>query len=474
MRISRRSFLHRAGAGVVATSLPACGRRRESADVVVIGAGLAGLNAARLLQQAGARVVTLEASTRAGGRVQTLNDMPGAPELGAADIGPVYSRVLATASRLGLTPEPWPAGVPGYWFNLRGQAFTMSEWPELDVNPFQGKLRAVSPSGVARSFMPRPNPLPDLDAWLADDFAEYDVPYGQFLEAQGAPAAALELALLGQQFDSLDQVSTLWSMRGSRVSLTSMEMAFAEGKPVRYYMPGGMSRLTSAMAASLNDSVRFEHRVTAIDQDASGASIDCENGARFRARFVVCCAPLPVVRQIAITPAPPPLMAQAIQEIPYGAATSVVLHVSEPYWEQDGLPPNMWTDLAIGRAFLNPSPIGEGQHLWVFTTGPVDLARRGWSDAEIGRFVISELNRLRPSTVGRVELSGVRAWTRDPHVLGTYASRAPGQIKKFGDIFARPADRLVFAGEHAAHRYAGMEGAMESAERAAGIVTAVL
>jgi len=71
-----------------------------------------------------------------------------------------------------------------------------------------------------------------------------------------------------------------------------------------------------------------------------------------------------------------------------------------------------------------------------------------------------------------LELSGVRAWTRDPYVLGTYAARAPGQIKQFGNVLTEPVDRLLFAGEHTAERYAGMEGAMESAERAATLISA--
>jgi monoamine oxidase len=132
----------------------------------------------------------------------------------------------------------------------------------------------------------------------------------------------------------------------------------------------------------------------------------------------------------------------------------------------------MWTDLPIERAFINPSTIGDGQHLWVFTTGPADLSRRGWSDAEIAEFVVRELGRVRPSTIGRVEPVGVRAWTRDPTTLGTYAARAPGQIKRFGQLFSEPAGRLIFAGEHTAEQNLGIEGAMESGEHAARVAVA--
>ena len=471
MALTRRSFITSAAGSLVAASMGGCGRRVESADVIVVGAGLSGLQTARLMEASGATVIVLEGSSRVGGRVQTLSDMPGAPELGAADIGPIYTRVLETAAALKLSPEPWPGGIPSYWFHVKGQAFTTEQWKDLEINTFEEKLKSVTPNGAARPFMPRPNPLPDLSAWLSAAFSEYDVPYGQFLTDRGAPADVLEYALLGQQFDSLDDISALWVLRGGRFSAASMELSFAEGKPTRYFMPGGMSQLTDAMAASLAAPVRRDHRVTAMEQDASGITVSCSNGTRLRGAFVVCTAPLPILREMTVTPKLPSPAREAVQQIPYGRATSVVLHVKHPFWEDDGLPPNMWTDTPLQRVFLNPSPVDEGEHLWVFTTGAADLARRGWPDEQIGRFVIEELARIRPSTVGRVSLSGVRAWTRDPDVLGTYASRAPGQITQFGTALARPVDRLLFAGEHTAERFAGMEGAMESAERAATLVS---
>lgn len=471
MSVSRRKFL--AGAAAAA-SLAACRGRDDAADVIVIGAGLAGLHAARLLERVGARVRVLEGSARVGGRVQTLTDAPGAPEIGAADIGSIYDRILTTAADLGLEVKPWPGGMPTYWYHFKGRAFTADEWPDLDINGFEGKLRSANPSGIAQFFMPRPNPLPDLNAWLAEPFGQYDVPLDEFLRSRGAPDAALEYALVGQQFDKLASISALWTLRAQKFSLASMETAFAEGKPIRYFMAGGMSRLTDAMAASLQHEVRLEHRVAAIEQQADGVTVSCENSAVLKARFVVCTAPLPVLRDISITPAPPPLVREAIEAIPYGKATSVILHVSAPYWEEDGLPANMWTDLPFERAFINPSTVGDGEHLWAFTTGGADLARHGWTDDEMAKYVVDEIHRARPSTIDKLEPVGVRSWTLDPTVRGTYASRAPGQVSRFGALLAEPVGRLHFAGEHVAIENLGIEGAMESGENAARAILARL
>jgi monoamine oxidase len=374
---------------------------------------------------------------------------------------------MDTATTLGLGLTPWPAGLPEYWFHLHGRAFTAGEWPTLDVNPLAGDLRSVLPAAVASRFMPRPNPLPDLGAWLQGEYQGLDVPLGRFLRDNGAPDAAMPYIEMGNQFDSLDDTSALWQLRAAKFASLSMESALASKSPFRYFINGGTSRLTDAMAASLKSPVRLGHDVVAIDNSADGVTAECGNGHRFRALTAICAVPLPVLRKIAISPVLPGRAAEAVASIPYGSATSVVLHVKDRFWEVDGMPPNIWSDLPVQRAFLNPSPTGEGEHLWVFTTGRADLARRGWPDDELGRFVLAELNRVRPSTRGRLEVAGVRSFTRDPLTLGTYASRAPGQIRRFGNVLSEPSGRLYFAGEHTAVLNSGMEAAMESGERAA-------
>ncbi len=462
--LDRRTFLGVAGA----FALGGCGSREERTDVVVIGAGLSGLNAARVLEATGARVIVLEAGSRVGGRVDTRSDAPGSPELGAADIGALYARVLDTAASLQVELAPWPDLPSGYSYHYAGRTFTAAEWPTLDINPLENELRTVAPAALGQRFAPQPNPLPDAGAWLQEKFAALDIPYGEYLRQAGAPAAALPLIGIGQQLPSLDAESALWRLRNSKVGALGMAAAMAARQPTRRYVRGGMSRLPEAMARSLKEGVvRLNQPVVAIEQDARGVTVRTASGTSVRAAFAVCTLPLPVLRQVAFDPPLPALVTEAITDIPYGAATSVVFHVTQPYWEADGLPPNLWTDSPLQRGFLNPSPSGAGHHLWIFSTGAADLSARGGSDAEIGAYVLQELIRLRPSMDGRVAIAAMRSFTRDPLVRGTYAHRAPGQIRRFGNIFSKPVGRLLFAGEHTAELSSGMEAAMESGERAA-------
>ncbi|MDJ0926028.1 MAG: NAD(P)/FAD-dependent oxidoreductase [Gammaproteobacteria bacterium] len=475
MKTTRRTFLGGATGTVATLALPGCARDMETADVVVIGAGISGLHTARLLEKAGASVVVLEGTSRVGGRIETLFDLPGAPEIGAADIGTIYYRMLGVVEELGLEAEQWPSMTPSYWYHFNGEGFTAKQWPEVAANTLEGKLRNIAPSGMGQYFIPQPLPLPTIDAWSAEESAKLDVPYGQYLRDQGASPEALKLIMTGWQYDELDEISALWHLRLLKWGMYGMEQAFESGAPLRYYLKGGMSRLTDAMAASLANEVRLDHWVTGIEQDDSGVTVSCRNGSKVRARYVICTVPLTILRNIAIEPALPQLLAEAVNEIPYGMGTSVLLHIASPYWEKDGQPPNFWTDLPmVETAFVNPSPIGGEDHLWVFTTGRLDASRGNLSEDEIFQATIKELARVRPATEGALEPLALRSWTRDPFTLGTYASRAPGQPHRFADVFNQPSGRLVIAGEHACVRHVGLEGAMESAELSANAVAALL
>ena len=187
-RIDRRGFLHGtlgfAAAGMAATATGAASdaagavgkaagasagtgaKRRDAArvaagpavpeavDVVVIGAGLAGLNAARLLAESGAKVVVLEARDRVGGRVYSLRDVPGVAEAGANTILGAYARTLDLCRSLGLplldlTPRREHDVMS---LAIRGKVMLPGDWSASPLNPFDGPDRALHglDGGIAR------------------------------------------------------------------------------------------------------------------------------------------------------------------------------------------------------------------------------------------------------------------------------------------------------------------------------------
>ena len=82
-------------------------------------------------------------------------------------------------------------------------------------------------------------------------------------------------------------------------------------------------------------------------------------------------------------------------------------------------------------------------------------------------FVLAEIQRMRPSTKGKLEIIGVHSWSQAPLAGGFRHSFFPGQISRFAQQMIRPHGRLHFAGEHTRRLEIGMESAMESGERAA-------
>src|SRR5512134_2458704 len=119
---SRRDVLRLGSAAALVAGVPSAARAAADPDVLVIGAGLAGLNAALLLEEQGARVQVLEGSKRVGGRMYTLDDVPTAPEAGGTQVGQMYARIIDVARRLGvgLTESPPGARFDGFAIHVNG------------------------------------------------------------------------------------------------------------------------------------------------------------------------------------------------------------------------------------------------------------------------------------------------------------------------------------------------------------------
>lgn len=467
MTLSRRQALKRLG-GVALTpalgSLGCAGVARE-ADVIVIGAGLSGLNAALVLQDAGLDVLVLEGSDRVGGRVHTLDKVPGRPEAGGTEIAPGYARMRNMVARIGgLQTRRWLDTVRmAFAIHVDGQTIAPADWPASALNRLPAVERAIpgpmGPFGVPFMYLPRPNPLKELDSWLTAEAGQFDIPYTDFLRSRGASEEALRFTAPWVQASALDKVSALWQLRTARFN------EFIGGIDALERITAGASRVPEGMAKFLKREVRLNARVTALGSAADSVTVTLGDGTRLRAGFAVCAVPLTVLREIALDPAPPPEQQAAIQSIPYGQAVSVFFAVKEPFWDSDGLPPATWSEGPLGRVFSFISDSGD--YLWMYKTGAAATPYLQMADAEIMARAAAELKQARPASAGRVEPTAVMNWNAHPWTRGHNSYRAPGDTRRFGNMVANPHGRIHFAGEHTAVLMMGMEGAMESGERAA-------
>ncbi len=454
-RVSRRSLVLATAASLITHKSYAA----KNPDVIVIGAGLSGLHAAQILEEAGLKVTVIEANNRIGGRVRTLTDKPEHPESGGSEVGPMYARVLDQIQRFGLDMRAWQAEKLDFALNIGGTLMSPKDWPTAPQNTLPEAFRKVPPMALPSAFSEKESGLSELDSWLEDAKSLQDVSLYDLYTSKGADAATLALLAASTQADDLKAESTLWGRRAQKLA------EWSGGRGPFNHIVGGMSKLPQAMAASLKADIIVNAPVQSISTTKNNVKVKCTNGRKFEAKFVVCTVPASVLRNVAFDPVLPTRQAEAIASIPYGQAASIFFAIKEKFWESDGLGSSLWTDGTAGRAYnwLIPG----GNYVWMYLAGRASLPIRNANEADLIAYATAQLHKARPSTEGKIEPIAAVNWSANPWSKGTFAYRAPGQIAAYGNSAATSHERIHFAGEHTAVLQGGLEGAMESGERAA-------
>ncbi len=507
MSITRRDFVVSSTAAAVAAALPASRAHAATGsgepDVIVIGAGLSGLETAITLEENGLKVLMLEGRRRVGGRVYSLFDVPGHPEVGGNTIANAYGRCIAAGAKYGvevvnLAPRLF-ANRSGQEMYLGGEHIPLKNWAAHPKNPFPAAQKQLPPWGWADAMFKQHMPFRDLENWYDPKYAQYDISVHDFLASKGATDEMIRLgyeaniaygttshdvSLLQQAFSDYWQAVNRGAIMGfSRVGAANAggtagaapgaaaPAGGAAADPMAGILVGayrgGNQNLPIAMAKRVKGELLQGKRVTSVSVTDTGATVGCADGSTYKAKAVVCTMPFSTLRHVALDPLPGATQFKAIRTLGYIPITQFHLVPKKPFWESDGLSPSMWTDGMLGIVMANRFGKTDSEvtslTVWCRGLGAQYIDRFGLQEG--AKMIIAEIERLRPAAKGQLVLGGAHSWTTDPFSAGDWAIYQPGQVTAFRSVVAQPHKRLYFAGEHTSVGSRGMEGAFESAER---------
>ena len=472
--LTRRSFLKGVGAATLAASsgaaLPSTAEAR-AADVVVVGAGLAGLAAALELEKHGASVIVVEAQDRVGGR--TLNAPLGAGkivEVGGQFAGPTQTAILALAASVGVeTFKTYNTGNNVLYY--QGQ---LLPYDALALPPIPPAELAELVSALVGTLDVLAQQIP-LDApWTAPvDVFGLD---GQTVEtwklanlSSNGARVLLDVIMKTVFGCEARDISLFYFLFYLHSGGGTLQLTTTAGGAQDARFRGGSQLIAERVAGMLRKRVRFNSPVRSISEHGNFLRVKADR-RRFRAAHVIVALPPALCGRIAFDPPLPARRDQLTQRVPQGSIIKVEAVYPTPFWRDAGLTGQAVSDTGPVAATFDNSPEDGTPGVIMGFIGGDDA--RVWNLRSLAERSAAVLD-LFSHFFGPQALNATNYiehdWSEDPWTRGCPVGfMAPGVLSMYGPALRTPVGRIHWAGTETAEVWNGyMDGAVTSGLRAA-------
>ena len=444
----------------------------RTADVIVVGAGFAGLAAAKALRAAGVEPLVIEARDRVGGRTCPGSIAGLTIDLGGMWVGPTQTVLDALAHEYGVKTYPqYLTGksaieLNGKWHSSEGEDYLalLSLPVKLDVAQLVYRLTALSDSINPDS--PWTHPKADqFDAMTMQTWLD------QHTHTDGAMSFMVSLirAVFCADPGDLSFLFCLFYLKsgGNLEELTTSK----NGAQQRLFV-GGVHQLSQRMADQLGERVILNSPVTDILQDAGGITATGTD-ATFRAKALIIAIAPALAGRINYSPLLPHKRDALTQRMPMGSVIKIWIAYSTPFWRGRGFSGLFSSDTAAFGPSFDVTPPGTPNGIiagFFDARNSVEWSARTSEQrrAEVIRCLTGAFGLEAGAPLEYVE----KNWTQDRYSLGCYTGTlGPGALTQFGPTLRESIGRIFFAGTESSQIWAGyIEGALRSGARAAAEV----
>jgi monoamine oxidase len=458
------------------------GSSHHAADVAVVGAGLAGLSAARAIRAAGRSVIVLEARNRVGGRCFSRSLGPGATDvanMGATFVGPTQNQIQGLMGELGISKFPVYADGNLVWYeNGKATPYTGT------IPPASDPVAVVQLGTVTLPELDQMAQTVPLDApWTAPNAVEWDSMTAQTwaeqnistTEGQKLFALAVEAVLSVEPRD----ISLLYFLFyvHSAGSVNALIANAGQGGAQDFRVSGGTQGIAIAVAGQLGRGrVQLGNPVRRISQGSRSVYVYGDRGT-VKAKRVIVAIPPNLAGKISYEPQLPALRNQLTQRVPIGSLIKTIAVYDTPFWRAQGLNGQANSDDGPVKVTFDASPAsGTPGVLLGFIDGDDARALSDQSDSARAKAALVSYVRYFGPQAGSPKLYFDQQWDREIYTGGCPVGvTPPGVLTEYGSVLRAPVGRIHWAGTETATVWCGyMDGAVQSGKRAAAEVLADL